>query len=156
LIVSAWRIVKRSHARAAFNGEGARLYGGRWNSPGVSIVYTAQSQSLAALELVVHLDSSELLKHYVVIEVGIDEALIARVGLAELPRDWRADPPPPAVREIGDAWAAQGRSAALQVPSATVPAEHSFLLNPRHAEFSKLRIGKPSPFQFDPRLAGKR
>src|SRR5579863_1514120 len=101
-MVSAWRIVKRKLARDAFNGEGARLYGGRWNSPGISMVYTAQSQSLAALEIVVNLDSSELLKQYVVIEVRIDESLISRVGLAELPKDWQADPPPPRVREIGD------------------------------------------------------
>ena len=120
------------------------------------MVYTAQSQSLAALEIVVHLDSSELLRQYVVIEVEIDETLIARVSLTELPANWRADPPPPAVRKIGDVWATEGRSAVLQAPSATVPAEHSFLLNPRHAAFPKLRIGKPSPFQFDPRLAGRR
>ena len=62
-MISAWRIVKRKRARAAVTGEGARLYGGRWNSAGASIVYTAGSQSLAALEIVVHLDSSELLDH---------------------------------------------------------------------------------------------
>ena len=67
VIVSAWRITKRKHARDAFTGEGAREFGGRWNNPGTAIVYTAQSQSLAALEMLVHLDSSELLA-----EVRID------------------------------------------------------------------------------------
>ncbi len=61
MIVTAWRITKRKHARNAFTGEGAREFGGRWNNPGTAIVYTAQSQSLAALEMLVHLDSSELL-----------------------------------------------------------------------------------------------
>jgi RES domain-containing protein len=152
-MITAWRIVKRKRARAAFTGEGARLYGGRWNSAGVALVYTAESQSLAALEMVVHLDSPELLHTYVVFEVGIDESLVAQVELSQLPRNWRTDPPPKKVREVGDAWAAAGTSAVLQVPSAILPAEHNFLLNPRHRDFPRLMIGKPSPFQFDPRLA---
>ena len=151
-MVMAWRIVKRKLARRAFNGEGARLYGGRWNSVGTAIVYTAESQSLAALEVVVHLDSSELLRHYVVFEVGIDESLIVRPGVAELPRNWKANPPPRKIQMIGDAWAAAGTSPVLQVPSAVLPAEHDFLLNPLHRDFARLVIGKPTPFRFDPRL----
>lgn len=152
-MITAWRIVKRKHASRAFTGEGARRYGGRWNSPGIAIVYTAESQSLAALEMVVHLDSSELLHNYVVFEVGIDESLVAKVETSHLPRNWRADPPPMKVLEIGDAWAEAGTSVVLRVPSAILPPEHNFLLNPRHRDFSKLRIGKPSAFRFDPRLA---
>jgi RES domain-containing protein len=152
-MITAWRIVKREHAKVAFTGEGARLYGGRWNSVGVSIVYTAESQSLAALEIVVHLDSSELLGHYIVFEVGIDESLIAQVEPTELPRNWRAGPPPMKVQKVGDTWAKAGTSAVLQVPSAILPAEHDFLLNPCHRDFPKLLIGKPSPFRFDPRFA---
>ena len=152
-MIAAWRIVKRKRARTAFSGDGARQYGGRWNSPGVPMVYAAASQSLAALEMVVHLDSSELLHEYVVIEVGIDELLIEMLDRARLPRNWRAEPPPAKVRELGDAWVKSGTSAVLQVPSATLPAENNFLLNPRHPDFPKLAIGKPSAFQFDPRLA---
>ena len=152
-MIAAWRIVKRKRARTAFSGDGARQYGGRWNSPGVPMVYAAASQSLAALEMVVHLDSSELLHEYVVIEVGIDELLIEMLDRARLPRNWRAEPPPAKVRELGDAWVKSGASAVLQVPSATLPAENNFLLNPHHPDFPKLVIGKPSAFQFDPRLA---
>jgi RES domain-containing protein len=154
-MVTAWRIVKRKYAKKAFDGEGARRFGGRWNSPGVAVVYTAESQSLAALELLVHLDSAELLGKYVVFEVGIHEALIARLDPTQLPKNWRADPALPRVRQIGDTWAAAGTSAVLQVPSATVPAEFNFLLNPHHEEFAKLRIGPPSPFRLDARLARK-
>jgi RES domain-containing protein len=152
-MITAWRIVKRKHARTAFTGEGARIYGGRWDSPGVAIVYTAESQSLAALEMVVHLDSSALLLSYVVFEVGIDESLVSQVGLSKLPRNWRDDPPPVKAREVGDAWAMSGKSAVLQVPSATLPAEYNFLLNPHHPDFSKLAIGNPSSSQYDARLA---
>jgi RES domain-containing protein len=152
-MITVWRIVKRKHARTAFTGEEARRYGGRRNSPGTTIVYTAESQSLAALEMVVHLVSSELIRSYVVFEVGIDESLVAKIGPAQLPRNWRADPPPQKIREVGDTWAKAATSAVLQVPSATLPAEHNFPLNPHRPDFSKLVIGKPSFFQFDARLA---
>jgi len=151
-MIRAWRIVKRKHAGRAFTGEGARLYGGRWNSPGVAIVYTAESQSLATLEMIVHLDSSELLDSYVMFEVGINESLITKIELSQLPRNWRADPPPLKVLEVGNAWAEAGTSTVLQVPSAILPAEHNFLLNPLHADFPRLVIGKPFSLRFDPRL----
>jgi RES domain-containing protein len=152
-MITAWRIVKRKRARTAFSGDGARQYGGRWNSPGVPMVYTAASQSLAALEMVVHLDSSELLHYYVVFKVGIEESLIKKVTSDRLPKNWRADPAPAKVRELGNAWVKSGASAVLQVPSATLPAENNYLLNPLHPDFPKLTIGRPTAFQFDPRLA---
>ena len=151
--LTAWRIAKRKHAKTAFTGEGARLFGGRWNNPGTSIVYTAQSQSLAVLEMLVHLDTPELLGKYVLFEVGIDDPLITHVDPSTLPRTWRADPPPSRVRAIGDDWINAGTSAVLRVPSVLVPTENNFLLNPRHKDFSGLRISEPMPFRFDSRLA---
>ena len=153
MIVIAWRITKRKHAKNAFSGEGARQFGGRWNSAGVAVVYTAGSQSLAALEMLVHLESSELLQNYLLVPVQIEDRLIATLGLEELPKHWRANPPPPKLREIGDALTLSGKSVALRVPSAVVPAEYLYILNPRHPHFSALRIGEPVPFGFDPRLA---
>lgn len=151
--VVAWRIVKRKYVRNAFNGEGARRFGGRWNSPGVPMVYTAQSQSLAALEILVNAESSELLRHYMVLEVVIDASLIIELDVSELPKNWRADPPPRKVRAIGDAWIARATSVVMRVPSSVVPAESNFLLNPRHADFHKLHVGKPFAFRFDQRLS---
>lgn len=119
------------------------------------MVYTAQSQSLAALEMLIHLDSSELLAKYVLFKVGIEESFIAHVEMSELPRNWRTDPPPAKVRAIGDEWIAAGTSAVLRVPSTLVPAESNFLLNPRHQDFPKLHVGKPMPFRFDPRLTDR-
>ncbi len=116
MIVSAWRIAKRKHSKAAFSGEGARLYGGRWNHPGTAMIYTAETQSLAALELLVHLDSTALLDQYILIEVGIEKSLILRLDLKEWPKDWRESPPPARLREIGDAWSEAGKSVALRVP----------------------------------------
>lgn len=143
MTVTAWRITKRKHARHAFTGESAREFGGRWNHPGTTIVHTAQSQSLAALEMLVHLDSPELLEKYVLLAVEIEEALIASVESSRLPRNWRADPPPARVRAIGDEWVFSGGSVVLRVPSVLFPGESNFLLNPGHPDFSKLRMGKP-------------
>lgn len=153
MTVSAWRIVKRKLARDAFSGEGARQFGGRWNRPGVAMVYTAGSRSLAALEIIVHLDAPDLLAEYVVIGVEIDDRLLTRVDEAALPKRWWADPAPAKLQDMGDAWAASNASVALEVPSATITAESNFLLNPGHPDFGKLRIGKPERFRFDPRLA---
>jgi RES domain-containing protein len=151
-MVTAWRITKRKHARNAFTGEGAREFGGRWNNPGTAIVYTAQSQSLAALEMLVHLDSSELLQKYVLIGVEFDQSLIRPIDPSALPKHWRSEPPPAEARSIGDEWVFAGSSAVLQVPSALVPGENNFLLNPEHKDFARLRFGKPLAFRFDPRL----
>jgi len=152
LTVSAWRITKQKHAKSAFRGDGARIYGGRWNSPGTAMIYTAQSQSLAVLEMLVHLDSPDLLRKYVLFEVSIDPSYVDDLDFASLPRNWKADPAPARLRAIGDDWIAAGASAVLRVPSALVPGESNFLLNPRHPDFGKVRIGKPIPFQYDPRL----
>lgn len=152
---TAWRITKRKHERHAFAGAGARKYGGRWNSPGLAVVYTAQSQSLAVLEMLVHLNGPELLERYVLIPVEIDHSRVEKIAIRELPRNWRAYPAPKALRAIGDQWLEAGGSVVLEVPSALLPAESNFLLNPNHSDFQKLGIGDPVPFQFDSRIAGQ-
>jgi RES domain-containing protein len=147
--LTAWRICKKVHSKTAFDGEGARQFGGRWNNPGTSLVYVAQSQSLAALEILVHLNSADLLANYVLIPVEIDLPLIEEVDPSLLSKNWRLDPGPDELKSIGDEWARLGRSVALRVPSTLVPDESNFLLNPRHAGFLKVRVGKPIEFQFD-------
>ena len=150
--VRAWRIVKSKYAKTAFSGEGARVFGGRWNSPGLPVVYTAGSLSLAVLDMLVHLEASQLLNHYVIAGVEIDPALITAFDIARLPRNWREDPAAAKAQSIGDDWLKAGRSAVLQLPSAIVPGEAVLLLNPRHDDFAKIRFGKFEPFRFDPRL----
>jgi RES domain-containing protein len=149
---TAWRVVKRKFRRVAFTGEGARRYGGRWNSKGVAVVYVAQSQSLAALEMLAHLDSANLLRYYVAIPVSFDSRLVTEVGVSSLPKNWKNYPAPGSLRAIGDAWVSSGKSAVLRVPSVLVPSESNFLLNPRHPEYENLVIGEPLRFSFDPRL----
>jgi len=148
--VVAWRIIQRKFATLAFTGKGARLFGGRWNSPGHAVVYTAQSLALAALEILVHVDSDKLLQNYVAIPVIIGPQLITQVEESELPNNWRAYPASNAPRSIGDAWISRAILPVLRAPSAVIPAEYNFLLNPSHKDFEKLRIGKPQRFRFEP------
>ena len=145
-----WRLCKREHA--AFDGEGARLAGGRWNRRGTPMIYTSQSLSLAAIEILVHCDPG-LLPDLVAIPADIPEAVsIEPVDEATLPRGWRRHPPPDALAKIGSAWANSARTPVLSVPSAVVSRERNYLLNPRHPDFTKIRRGEAEPFSFDRRL----
>lgn len=150
--LTAWRIFKKKLARTAFSGTGARLYGGRWNSPGTAVVYLSESKALAALEMLVHLEAADALKHYQVCRVTFDDSLVERVDPATLPKAWRKDPPPRAVQRLGDEWVAAACSAVLQVPSAIVPTERNYLLNPAHPDMRRITIGPPESFRFDRRL----
>jgi RES domain-containing protein len=147
-----WRITKQKHAKNAFTGDGARLYGGRWNSAGKLVVYTAESRALALAEILVHLESAGVLSKYVVFRVEIDEPYIAHLDLGDLPKNWRAEPAPRRLQILGDEWLASGKSAALRVPSAIVVGEFNYLLNPLHPDFSELRIRSPERFSIDRRL----
>lgn len=149
---TAWRIVKPYRVADAFSGEGAQLYGGRWNSIGTTMVYAAESKSLAALEILVHVDAAELLDDYLCIPVRFDARLVRTLDFTALPEDWRTPLPSASTMEMGDAWVAGRLSALLKVPSILVPGESNYLINPAHPSFGKLRIGAPEPFEFDPRL----
>lgn len=149
---SAFRIVKADLADTAFSGEGARRHGGRWNGAGTELVYTAQSESLAMLELLVHLQASDLLAAYVTIRVDFDDAQVEALSASALPARWRASPAPSRLQALGDRWVRERRSAVLRVPSALVPRESNYLLNPNHPEFTRLVRGEPVRCDFDPRL----
>src|SRR5687768_14915588 len=138
--LSAWRIVKAKRAAKAFSGEGPRRVGGRWNSPGTAIVYAAGSPALAALEVLVHLHHTDLALPYLLFGVHFDPALVERLDHSSLPAGWHETPGPAALRQIGDEWAAKRTSVVLQVPSAVVPLESCFLLNPTHPEFNRVSI----------------
>jgi RES domain-containing protein len=116
-------------------------------------VYTSETQSLAVLEMLVHLEHPDLLQRYVLIGVTIEPALIETLDNGRLPRNWRTALPSVAVRRLGDEWAANQTSVALRVPSVQVPSESNFLLNPAHPDFQKVFIGEPVAFAFDERLA---
>ena len=150
-MLSVWRITTARFARSTFSGEGARLYGGRWNAKGVLMVYTAANQSLALLEMLVQ--DQPLRARYIMIEARIPSgATIDRVSVNDLPSDWRKIGARDKLQTIGDEWATRRSTAVLAVPSAIVPAESSYLLNPLHPDFKRIKIGKPGAVEADLRL----
>jgi RES domain-containing protein len=151
-VLTAWRIVKARHAEGAFDGEGARLLGGRWNAPGRPVVYTAGSGALAALEMLAHVGQTGLLPAYVLIACSFEKKIVLRLDRKRLPRDWHSYPARPELQLVGDAWLKDATSAILEVPNAIIPSESNYLLNPAHADFRSIRIAKPQPFEFDLRL----
>jgi RES domain-containing protein len=151
--LTVWRIVAARFAARAFDGEGARRYGGRWNPRGISVVYSASTLSLAALETLVQVDADLAPLDHVSIPAEIPEDLAIRTLIpADLPSNWRDYPAPERLKNLGAEWIHAQESAVLIVPSVVVPREHVVLLNPHHPEFPKLRLGTPEPFVFDPRL----
>ena len=150
--VVGWRIVKEKHASTAFSGEGARIFEGRWNSAGVWMVYCSENLALAALEILAHTRPVTLRDKFRAFRVSWDEAIMAIVDLKKLPKGWNAQPPTVASKNIGDEWIRAGRSAILALPSVLVPLEKTFLLNPKHADFRRIKIKDAGNFVLDPRL----
>lgn len=147
-----WRLARLAYA--ALDGEGARLAGGRWNSRGRPAVYTSSRLSLAALELLVHTDVPIVPPDLVAFEIEIPDATpIASIAVTDLSEGWRL-PGNPQCRALGDQWLAEGRAPVLRVPSAVVPEELNYIINPRHAGAAAIRVVGQRPFSFDARLLG--
>ncbi len=146
-----WRLCLTRHATP--NGEGACLYGGRWNFPGSAIVYTSSTLSLAALEFLVHLDPDLLPEDLIAVSADFPDHLSVHSLSAEaLPPNWREYPAPETLQAIGTRWATSRETVMLSVPSAVIPDERSYLLNPAHPEFGQVRWNPPVSFHLDPRF----
>ena len=150
-MLTVYRIVKARHARAAFSGEGSRRGHGRWHRPGEAVVYASSSLALASIETFVHLGEDGLSMRFVVFRIEIADS-VATERCRRAPRNWRAEPPESDSMDYGSAWLRRARTAVLEVPSAIVPSEMNYLLNPGHPDFRKIRVGRAVPFAFDPRM----
>jgi len=149
--VRVWRLCRKRHA--AFDGEGARLAGGRWNRRGTPVVYCSATLSLAVLEYFVNLPGGLAPPDLVSIAADVPDALSSEsLEAGALPRNWRRYPAPEALAELGTRWVREGKTAVLAVPSVVVPQERNYLLNPAHADFKRVLVGKPDPFSLDLRM----
>lgn len=150
IMISIWRIVKEKHKAKAFDGEGAKQYGGRWNHPGFPVVYCSETLALAALELFVQLD---LVSHMplVAIEALIPEDISIETSV-NLPKNWTLYPVPTETQNYGGEWLQSERTAVLKIPSVIIPKEYNYLLNPRHSDFHKIKIKSESIFNYDARM----
>jgi RES domain-containing protein len=148
-----WRLSAARHAGTAFSGEGAKRYGGRWSPAGLPVVYAAESRSLALIEVLAGTDDAARLfgQQWVLLSAEVPGNSMEKPK--RVPDTWRRFPHSAETQAFGAEWVRSGRSVALRVPSAVVPGEFNFLLNPAHPDFERVKIGKPDPFSFDPRLA---
>ncbi|QOY87775.1 RES family NAD+ phosphorylase [Paludibaculum fermentans] len=150
-----YRILREHYATNSFDGEGAFLFGGRWSSPGTRIAYAAEHLSLAMVEYFVHLNADDPPKDLVVVGADIPDS-VSRIVIAQhdLPADWRQVPAGPTLADIGDSFVAERQAAVLVVPSALVPSESNWLINPVHPQFADIQVLPPEPFQYDARFFG--
>ena len=148
----AWRVVSQKYAASAFDGEGARRSGGRFNSPGTPVVYASDTLALAVLEVVVHLPTYHALRERVAFHLDIPDDLIETLAEHDLPGDWRSTPPSRSTQTLGDDWVTRADSAVLQLPSVLLPHHTNLILNPAHPDVSQITIGSGEAIPVDPRL----
>ena len=150
---TGFRLCSPQWAPSALSGEGARKYGGRWNSPGHAMVYLGESRALTALELLVHLPSPKSrTKLFTLLEIALPANTIETLSPLNLPHDWQASPAQQASMTVGNDWLFSQQSLALRVPSALLREESIILLNPLHPDFKNVRTISQRTFQFDERL----
>lgn len=155
-----WRIERAEHVDDALSGMGARLFGGRWNSPGTAVVYTASSIALAALERFVHAPRIDGSKLFYALGFDLDDELVDTMVSADpLPKAWRSPEPSADSQAWGDAWASTTASGAAAVPSALLPLdvfnprqEFNVLLNPESPSVKALRVALKASYAFDARM----
>ena len=149
--MQVWRLCRKKYA--AFDGEGARAAGGRWDRRGAAIVYTSATLSLAVLEYFVNLPAAAAPADLVAISAELQADIpMTSLDAGDLPRGWRKYPAPDALADLGTRWVEEGKTAILAVPSAVVPQERNYLLNPSHPRFREIKTGKPELLSLDSRM----
>lgn len=152
-MITAYRLVKNKHTADPLSPEGAKKFGGRWNSKGTSIVYMGTSASLVTLEILAHLHHEEAIAAYSLCTADLPENLVQELPRSALPSDWKKYPSPPSTAAIGDQWVDRGEALALLVPSSIIPIENNILINPSHPNFPEFaKSVRLTPFEIDERL----
>lgn len=148
-----YRLAKNKRRNEAFRGLGGVHASSRWTSRGRPVVFTAESISLALLEFTVHHRRRNWIPSSVMVVADVPEdASMEAVDIDQLPDDWRAEESPAELRGFGDDWLERGDALVLRVPSAIVPEECNFLINPSHPDFHGITIHPPSDYIIDGRL----
>jgi RES domain-containing protein len=146
-----YRIVKCAYAD--LSGTGARLYGGRWNSEGRSMVYLASSRSLAVLEALVHLSPTNIPSDFCIMTIDAPDDVL-EITVEQLPKNWNEYPEHNSLKQIGNDFLIKQKHLLLKVPSAIVKEEFNYLLNPLHQKAGMVKIISTQSFAFDQRLTG--
>lgn len=150
-MIEVFRLAIRKYAKP-LSGKGAAISGGRWNSVGVELLYTASNRSLAMVEVVVHMTATTP-RDYVMLTIGLPADLrVQELEPSSLPKDWSIFPYNRSTQILGDQFVAANESCVLRVPSAVTPGDSNLLLNPQHEDFAKIKIIAIEGFSFDRRL----
>ena len=117
------------------------------------MIYAAESRALAMAEVVVHLSLHNLPKDFVMMEILIPDSLpVDEIRPQNLPEGWNSHPPIVETQRLGDHFVNNNKSVVLRVPSAVVPGDYNYLINPHHSGFSKISIEQIEDFPWDKRL----
>lgn len=145
--------IARSKYIEDLSGEGAKLYGGRWNRVGDPLLYFAENLSLCMLEILVHVDFGKLPLDYSYIEIEIpDEFITTIISVDFIHPNWRTEEAINQLQMYGSDWLRKQSTLAMKVPSAVLPKENNMLINPNHIDFASVKIIDTGKMDFDPRL----
>jgi RES domain-containing protein len=150
--VRLWRVCRGPYSAHPLDGRGGLYAAGRWHLKGTRIVYTSASLALAAWEFFVHVDPDLAPSDLCRIELDLpDDLAVEQLGESALPPRWRNIPGPETLRRLGSDWVQRAGTPVLKVPSAVIPGESNYLVNPEHPEAVKIEVVGQSDFAFDPR-----
>ncbi len=154
MTVTVWRIATDTPAYEAddLSGAGAKTSGGRWNKPGVPVVYASETRALACLETIVHLGGGGLPLNRYLVAVAVPKAVWSNAERYDPSVGWDAEPAARVSIAAGTDWLQSGRSALLLVPSVVVPEELNILINPCHPACASIKAAKVRKWLYDPRL----
>jgi len=139
-----------SRAYPLWDGGGSAIFGGRWNPVGVAVIYASGSLALAMLE---RLAQRRNLADTLLVEAVVPDDIAVEDMFASPPKNWQA-PDSNDAAEAGEVWVNSMRTALLRVPSALVPREPNYLVNPAHPDAARILVGVPEPLEWDARLFG--
>jgi RES domain-containing protein len=152
--MEVFRLCREQYCKT-LEGKGAALYGGRWNSRGVELIYTAVNRSLAMAELVVHLSLATLPADFYMMTIHIpDDLTISEININDLPFGWNSFPHSGVTRRVGDQFVAEHINCILKVPSAVTKGDYNYLINPYHSDFEQITVSAVEKFPFDRRIFG--
>jgi RES domain-containing protein len=144
--------VGRTKFSRDLSGEGARLYGGRWNHVLYPCIYTSESRALAVLEYTVNVNIDDIPRSLSITTFEIPDACIRELSIAELPGNWTEYPAPASTKDFGTNLLNLAASPILRAPSAVIYQEFNFILNPKHVDAKEFKILHVEDFVYDVRI----
>lgn len=147
-----YRLCKSKYSHD-LTGSGAEKTGGRWNNKGVPMIYTSESRALCVAEIALHTPLGILPFDYEIVSIDLPgDMTVYRIKENELPANWLAMPHASQARKLGDFIIKQNKFLVIKAPSAVVPGDYSYLINPDHKDSYKIKILRVEEFNFEKRL----